>query len=113
MEFRNDSPIYLQLVQVIERSILTGQYISGQKLPSVREFASIYQVNPNTIQKALQELQKKGLIYTERTNGKFVSKDVSLIDAVRNEYAQKIVDTCLQDLQEIGLSKQEALSYLK
>ncbi len=111
--FSNDRPIYLQLVEEIEQAILTGQYGPNQKLPSVREFAAIYQVNPNTMQKALQELEKKKLMYTERTNGKFVSENCSLIEDVRQKQAHQIVAQCIKDLNALGLSAKDAIELLK
>ena len=73
--FSNDSPIYLQLFQKLALDIVTGKYKAGEKIPSVRELSSIYKVNPNTVQKALNELEGVDLIYTERTNGKFVTSN--------------------------------------
>ena len=72
--FDNNVPIYIQLVEYIKIYLISGVFKSGEKLPSVREFATTFKVNPNTMQKALAELESLDLIYTERTNGKYVTK---------------------------------------
>ena len=90
--FENDRPIYLQLVDKIKKEIISGKIKSGERLPSVRELALITKVNPNTMQKALAELENDGLIYTERTNGKFVTKDIKLIEKTRKEFFNEIID---------------------
>ena len=78
--FDNERPIYIQLVEKIRLEIVSGKLKSGERLPSVRELALISRVNPNTMQKALAELEDEGLIYTERTNGKFVTDNKELIE---------------------------------
>ena len=77
--FDNDRPIYIQLVEQLRLFILSGKLSEGERLPSVRELAVIAKVNPNTMQKALVELEDDKLIYTERTNGKFVTDDKKLL----------------------------------
>ena len=78
--FDNNIPIYLQLVSLIKNDIIKGALSPGEKLPSIRDLAITYKVNPNTVSKALSELENISLIYTERTNGKYVSSDISLIN---------------------------------
>ena len=85
--FDNNIPIYIQLVEYIKIYLISGVFKSGEKLPSVREFATTFKVNPNTMQKALAELESLELIYTERTNGKYVTKDEKLIEKLKDEYA--------------------------
>ena len=111
--FESNVPIYLQMVDKIKRYIITGAGKAGARLPSVREFAAQMKVNPNTVQKALSELEVSGLIYTERTNGKFITTDKELIDQVRDEYANALVEKYLQDMQNIGVDKQTAIEFLK
>ena len=86
--FDNERPIYIQLVEMIRIDIVSGKFKKGQKLPSVRELALIMKVNPNTMQKALVELEDETLIYTERTNGKYVTEDEELIENAKKELAQ-------------------------
>ena len=73
--FDNERPIYIHLVEIIRIEIVSGKFKKGQRMPSVRELALIMKVNPNTMQKALAELENEQLIYTERTNGKYVTED--------------------------------------
>ena len=76
--FDNIRPIYIQIVELVKLDIISGRLNKGDKISSVRDFAMQFKVNPNTVQKALAELEKGGLIYTERTNGKFVTNDEEL-----------------------------------
>ena len=78
--FDNERPIYLQLMEMIKIQIISGKIKPGEKLPSVRDYAHEVKVNPNTVQKALTELERENLIYTERTNGKYVTDNSSLIN---------------------------------
>ena len=78
--FDNERPIYIQLVELIRIEIVSGKFKKGERIPSVRELALMMKVNPNTMQKALNELENQKLIYTERTNGKFVTEDEELIE---------------------------------
>ncbi len=112
-EFDNNVPIYIQLVEQLKIYIISGNIKPGERLPSVRELALQTQVNPNTMQKALSELEDLGLIYTERTNGKFVTKDQKLINKLNTEYADKLSKTYFSNMERIGFNKLEALEYLK
>ena len=100
-------------VQQIENMILSGELKVGEKLPSVRDLAFEYKVNPNTVQKALQELESIGLIYTERTNGKFVTNDQKLIDKSKEKFAYDISISYLKSMNELGYNQKDALNYLK
>lgn len=111
--FDNNLPIYLQLVNEIKINIISGKLKAGERIPSVRELALQNQVNPNTMQKALTELEENGLIYTERTNGKFVTEDKDLINKYKKEYALLLAQNFLKDMEKIGLNKEEAIDYLK
>lgn len=111
--FDNDRPIYIQLVEQLEKYIINGYFTPGAKIPSVRELASLTKVNPNTMQKALSELEIIGLIYTERTNGKFVTDDVKLISSRREKYAIDKAKKYLSDMEELGVSRADAITYLQ
>ena len=112
-EMNSDRPIYTQILEKIQTMIICGVYKPGDKLPSVRELASLANVNPNTMQKALQELEDKGLIFTERTNGKFVTNDKKLIQNLKEEYIKNIAKTYFNSMKLIGISKKDALDYLQ
>ena len=86
--FQADTPIYTQLVARLQEQIVSGAYPPGSKLPSVRDLAADAGVNPNTVQRAFAELERLGLIYTQRTSGKFVTEDASAIDAARRALAE-------------------------
>ena len=112
-KFDNERPIYLQLVEQLRVAIVSGAYAAGSRLPSVRELAVMAKVNPNTMQKALNELESDRLIFTERTNGKYVTKDQSLLDKYRAELAADIVQKYTSDMAKIGITYAESIKYLK
>lgn len=111
--FDNERPIYIQLVELIRIDIVSGKFQKGQKIPSVRELALIMKVNPNTMQKALVELENEKLIYTKRTNGKYVTEDEELIEKVKKELAQEKVNNYLNSMNNIGISYDLAIKYLQ
>ena len=111
--FDNNVPIYIQLVEYIKIYLISGVFKSGEKLPSVREFATTFKVNPNTMQKALVELESLHLIYTERTNGKYVTKDEKLIEKLKDEYALTLAKSYFQGMKKIGLGKADSIKYLE
>ena len=111
--FDNERPIYIQLVELIRIDIVSGKFQKGQKIPSVRELALMMKVNPNTMQKALVELENEKLIYTERTNGKYVTEDEELIEKVKKELAQEKVNNYLNSMNNIGISYDLAIKYLQ
>ena len=112
-KFDNERPIYLQLVEQLRVAIVSGAYAAGSRLPSVRELAVMAKVNPNTMQKALTELESDRLIFTERTNGKYVTKDQALLDKYRAELAADIVQKYTSDMAKIGITFAESIKYLK
>jgi len=111
--FDNNIPIYIQLLDYLKIYLISGVFKSGEKLPSVREFATSFKVNPNTMQKALSELESMKLIYTERTNGKFVTEDKELIEKLKDEYALTLAKSYFQGMKRIGLGKAESIKYLE
>lgn len=111
--FDNNIPIYIQLLEYLKIYLMSGVFKSGDKLPSVREFASTFKVNPNTMQKALTELEDMKLIYTERTNGKYVTKDTKLIEKLKDEYAMELARSYFSGMKKIGLGKADSIKYLE
>jgi len=111
--FDNERPIYIQLVELIRIEIVSGKFKKGERIPSVRELALMMKVNPNTMQKALNELENQKLIYTERTNGKFVTEDEELIENIKKELAKEKVNNYLDSMNSIGISFEESLKYLQ
>lgn len=111
--FDNDRPIYIQLVEQLKIYIVSGQLKPGERLPSVRELALLSEVNPNTMQKALQELETAKLIYTERTNGKFVTTDQQLILTIKKDFAQRKISAFIKDMRQLGIETDQSIEYLK
>lgn len=111
--FDNDRPIYVQLVEKLRIEIISGKLKSGERIPSVRELALTVRVNPNTMQKALSELENEGLIYTERTNGKFVTENKELIEKIKKELAEEKVKNYINDMKSIGITYEDAIKYLQ
>ncbi|MCR5210693.1 MAG: GntR family transcriptional regulator [Lachnospiraceae bacterium] len=108
----SDRPIFLQIVERIESDIVSGKYLPGDKLPSVRELAVEAAVNPNTMQKACTELERIGLVYSQRTNGRFVTEDKKQIDRIRKEMAKRTAQEYLRKMKEMGIDRDEAMRLL-
>lgn len=108
-----DRPIYAQLVERIQMQIVSGQYPAGGKLPSVRELAADAAVNPNTMQKAFAELERSGLIITQRTNGRTVTEDQQKIRDIKEALAQEHVNNFFTKMKELGYTEQEAIELLR
>ena len=106
-ELEADRPIYAQLVERIQMQIVSGYYPAGGKLPSVRELAAIAAVNPNTMQKAFAELERNGLIVTQRTNGRNVTEDTELIETVRRNLAGELLQTFFSKMKELGYTREQ------
>lgn len=106
-------PIYTQIMEHITSDIISGTYAPGSKLPSVRELAQIAGVNPNTMQKALSELEHTGLLYSQRTSGRFITEDLSMIEQVKTQIASRQVKEFLQKMEHLGYSKQTIIQLIE
>lgn len=111
--FNNSAPIYSQISQILKIKIISGEYLPGKRLPSVRDLALLLKANPNTVQRALSELESEGLIYTERTNGKFVTENAALILKYKSEYANTLTREFFESMQKIGFNKADVINNLK
>ena len=111
--FDNNIPIYIQVLEYMKIYLISGVFKCGEKLPSVRDFAETFKVNPNTMQKALSELESMKLIYTERTNGKYVTNDKKLIQKLKDEYAITLAKSYFNGMKRIGLGKADSIKYLE
>ena len=105
--FDEKSPIYLQIAYRVKLKIASKELSMGQQLLPVREFAQEAGVNPNTVQRACQELEKEGLVYSSRTSGRFVTEDEKLIDQKRHEIAQSLMKNFVTEMTAIGFSSPE------
>ncbi|MBQ7895653.1 MAG: GntR family transcriptional regulator [Oscillospiraceae bacterium] len=111
-KFRNDIPIYSQLIEQIELRIVSGVYAPGERLQSVRDMSMEAGVNPNTMQRALQELERQGMVYSQRTAGRFVTEDSALIAAAKKALAKKHIEDYIQSMAKIGFSGEEMIAVL-
>lgn len=100
-------PIYLQIIERVQMDIITGRYQPGDKLPSVRDLAQEAAVNPNTMQKALSELERSRLIYSQRTSGRFITEDKELIHQMKKELAAAEVSAFVAHMKQLGITPEE------
>lgn len=112
-QLKTDRPIYAQLIELIELQIVSGRYQPGDRLPAVRDMASQAEVNPNTMQKALAELERKGLVFTQRTSGRFITEDEQMIKKLKDLLAKMQIDDFLEKMDSLGFSKKETLQMLE
>lgn len=109
----SDRPIFLQIVECIQMDIISGRYQAGDKLPTVRDLASEAAVNPNTMQKAFAELERMGLVYSQRTSGRFITEDLSLIEGLKKDFAQTKIEEFLASMRQIHFDDKEILSLIR
>lgn len=107
--FVDGMPIYLQIIDELTIRIARRDYLPGEKLPSVREVAIEAGVNPNTVQRALTELERRGLVRTERTSGRFVTEDESVLKEIHNNLSSEYIAEMIQKLRNIGMSDKEII----
>ncbi len=113
MDYKANIPIYLQVIDDIKKRILTGEIKLGDKLPSTRELAVQYTINPNTAARIYNELELCGLCYTKRGLGTFVSEDEHLIDTLKNDISGEMIETFISGMTSLGFSKDEIINLIK
>lgn len=111
-QFDNGRPIYTQLLEQIRFLIISGQYPAGSKLPSVRDLAAESSVNPNTMQRALTELERSGLIYSQRTSGRFVTEDGELIKKMKESIGQEKILIFFHEMEQLGYEAEEIIALI-
>lgn len=111
-QFTNDAPIYTQLIEHIKVGIVTNQFPPGERLPSVRDMATEAGVNPNTMQRAMAELERQGLVYSQRTSGRLVTEDKIVINRAKRDLADRHIRTFLSAMTGLGLNKDEIINLL-
>lgn len=109
-EFKNGIPIYLQIMEGIKTRIAGGLLPPGSKLPSVRDLAAQAGVNPNTMQRAMTQLEQEGLLYTQRTSGRFVTEDEVKMKELRSSLSERYVEELFTQLSRIGMTREEIIS---
>ncbi len=112
-QFSNDAPIYTQLIQQVKVGIVTGAFPPGERLPSVRDLATAAGVNPNTMQRALAELERDGLVYSQRTAGRFVTEDNTMINQAKRSLAERHVKTFLEAMLRLGFRREEIIQLIE
>lgn len=112
-KFTDDTPIYQQIMDMMKQEIASGELAAGQKLPSVRELALEAGVNPNTMQKALAELEREGLLYSQRTAGRFVAEQQEIRDGLQEELMMEYIEDFLKKMKKLGYSVDEVIALLQ
>lgn len=109
----SDRPIYAQLMEQITQSIVSGEFRAGDKLPSVRDLAEEALVNPNTMQKALSELERNGLVYTQRTAGRYITEDKAMLEKVKTELAAEQIHMFFEKMNQLGFTKEQTITLIE
>lgn len=112
MEFKDNIPIYLQIEQYLYRQIALGKMKAGEKIPSVRKLALELTVNVNTAQRALQEMNTQGILYTKRGEGNFVTEDTELLSKTKQSLINNELDEFVQNMEKLGVKKDKLVSTL-
>lgn len=107
MEFDNNLPIYIQIMDYIKREIVTGKMKAGDKILSVRELAAELQINPNTVQRTFQELEREGVVETRRGLGRYVTSEEEKIMSIKKEMAGDLLERFINGMQELGFTDQD------
>lgn len=108
-EFNDRSPIYLQIMDLIKMDIVTGKLKSNDKLPSVREMATNLNVNPNTLQRSYQELERLGIVYTQRGTGTFMREGKNMVEDLKKEMAKEVIDSFILRMKSLGFTSSEII----
>jgi len=112
-EFKKDRPIYAQLIEQIELNIISGLWGPGERLPSVRDLAAQAAVNPNTMQRALSELERDGLLYTVRTSGRFITEDGDMIQKLKDSLAMVEIREFFEKMSKLGFDRSQTIRMLE
>ena len=112
MNFDDNLPIYIQIMNLIKSDIASGVINGGDKLPSVREYSKKLKVNPNTIQRTYQELEREGLVFTQRGMGTFVTEDMEMIKNSKKDMASEIIHSFLEEMKGLGFNTDEIINIL-
>ncbi len=112
-QFSNEGPIYAQLIEQVKVGIVTGAFPPGERLPSVRDIAAEAGVNPNTMQRALSELERDGLVYSQRTAGRFVTEDKAMIEQAKRSLAERHIHSFLEAMIRLGFRREEVVDLLR
>lgn len=109
----SERPIYAQIMERITMDIISGIYTPGAKLPSVRDLAQEAGVNPNTMQKALSELERTGLLFSQRTSGRYITEDLAMIEKTKEDLASIQIKEFLEKMEHIGFTKESTIQLIE
>ena len=109
----SESPIYAQIMERITLDIVSGIYLPGARLPSVRDLAQDAGVNPNTMQKALSELERTGLVISQRTSGRFITEDLTMVEKTKQNLASMQIREFLEKMEHIGFTKESIIQLIE
>lgn len=112
MNFNDNLPIYMQIIDYVKKSIIKGELKEGEKLDSVRDMSTKMKVNPNTIQRSYQELEREGLVATQRGMGTFVTEDVEIIKKLKKSMASNIVNSFISEMSQLGYKPAEIIELI-
>ncbi|MFZ5352209.1 MAG: GntR family transcriptional regulator [Bacillota bacterium] len=112
IEFNENIPIYIQIMNHIKRDIVTGKLKGGDKLSSVREMAEAMKVNPNTIQRAYQELERENVTYTQRGMGTFITEDSSKVMELKREMSKELIFYFIKGMKDLGFNNEEIINVI-
>ena len=112
MKFDDNLPIYIQIMNLIKSEIVSGELSGGDKLPSVREYSKELKVNPNTVQRTYQELEREGLVFTQRGMGTFVTEDSKIVRNLKTDMASEIINSFLEEMKGLGFQNSEIVNIL-
>jgi DNA-binding transcriptional regulator YhcF (GntR family) len=112
MDFNENLPIYIQIMNLVKGKMVSGKINGGDKLPSVRELSKELKVNPNTIQRTYQELEREGLVFTQRGMGTFAAEDKEIIKELKKSMAADVVNGFLMEMKKLGFSPNEIMDII-
>jgi len=112
LNFNENLPIYIQIMNLIKKRIIKGELKEGDKLPSVRELSTELKVNPNTVQRSYQELERENLVYTQRGMGTFVTEDQNIIKELKQNVASNLVNSFIEDMKSLGFSLEDIVTII-
>jgi GntR family transcriptional regulator len=111
--FESTKPIYLQIMDLIKKEIATGKLPPGSQMASVRELAMQYQVNPNTVQRALSELEREGLVKSDRTIGRFINDQGEMVKTLKNQMIEEVIGDFIKKTSELNIEENEICSLIE
>ncbi|OJU18358.1 MAG: GntR family transcriptional regulator [Clostridiales bacterium 43-6] len=112
-EYNPNIPIYIQIMDIIKLKVLSEEWKEGDRVPSVRDLSIEFSVNPNTMQRALSELEREGLVYSERTAGRFITTDKGKINETREAMARHTIESFLKQMQKVGFTTEQIITKIK